>query len=464
MLRMEGLPLRRFLKSAGNFVVVSNTLEVGMRPEQSIGGNLHRFIVRFAVGGVVGLGLAVVGMSLRPVLAAPPGSMTYRQARDFLAAHTKVVEMANDDGARVAICPEYQGRVMTSTCSGFEGESLGWINRAFIEEKKPDRHFNNYGGEDRFWLAPEGGQYSLWFAPGAEQDLAHWYTPPALNDGPFLFNLDKPEPRYLLKRKMALRNTAKTEFSFDVEREIRILGAMQFGKSFGAEAGNLLKNKKLKLVGFETSNMIINRGAAFDTEKGLVGIWIAGMFPASPTAEVIVPFKQGDEAKLGPAVTADYFGAVPSDRLRIGDQAVYFRADGNFRSKIGTSPSRAVPVAGALDRARGLLTLIQFDMPRDAQNFSYVDSHWQVPQADPYKGDVFNSYNDGPSEANEKSGGFYELESVSPAIRLSPGKATKHTHRTYHVVGDEATLVKLAEAALQIKLSPTAVADQRAAD
>jgi hypothetical protein len=390
--------------------------------------------------------------------------MTYRQARDFLAAHTKVVEMANDDGGRVAICPEYQGRVMTSSCSGFEGESLGWINREFIEEKKPDRHFNNYGGEDRFWLAPEGGQYSLWFAAGADQDLAHWFTPPALNEGPFQFNLDKPEPRYLLKRKMLLRNASKTEFSFDVEREIRILGARQFGKSFGAEAGNLLKSKRLKLVGFETSNTIINRGAPMESDKGLVGIWIAGMFPASPTTEVIVPFKKGDEAKLGPPVTDDYFGTVPSDRLRIGDQAAYFRADGKLRSKIGTSAARAVPVAGALDRARGLLTLIQFDMPRDAQNFSYADSHWQLPQADPYRGDAFNSYNDGPSEANEKSGGFYELESVSPAIRLASGKSLKHAHRTYHVEGDEATLVKLAEAALQIKLSAPEVADQRAAE
>ncbi len=316
-----------------------------MRPAQTIGNRLRRFTLRTRLLGIACLGFVGVLVSPHPSKAAPPTSMTYRQARDFLAAHTKVVEMANDDGARVAICPAYQGRVMTSTCSGFEGESLGWINRAFIEEKRPDRHFNNYGGEDRFWLAPEGGQYSLWFAPGVEQDLAHWFTPPALNDGAFQFDLDKPQPRYLLKRKMLLRNAAKAEFTFDVEREIRILGTQQFGKSFGAEAGDLLKDKKLKLVGFETSNTIINRGAPMETSKGLVGIWIAGMFPASPTAEVIVPFKKGDEAKLGPPVTDDYFGTVPSDRLRVGEQAAYFRADGKLRSKIGTSAARAVPVA-----------------------------------------------------------------------------------------------------------------------
>jgi hypothetical protein len=161
-------------------------------------------------------------------------------------------------------------------------------------------------------------------------------------------------------------------------------------------------------------------------------------------------------------VTADYFGTVPSERLHIGDDAAIFRADGNLRSKIGTSPARAVPVAGALDRGRRLLTLIQFDMPRDAQNFSYVDNHWTLPQAEPYGGDVFNSYNDGPSEASEKSAGFFELESVSPAIRLMAGKSLKHAHRTYHVTGDEATLAKLAEAALQVKLTAPEVADRRA--
>ena len=48
------------------------------------------------------------------------------------------------------------------------------------EELKDNSHFNNYGGEERFWLGPEGGQFSLWFAPGAKQDLDHWLTPPAL--------------------------------------------------------------------------------------------------------------------------------------------------------------------------------------------------------------------------------------------------------------------------------------------
>src|SRR6266581_844212 len=75
----------------------------------------------------------------------PEHPMTYGQARDFLTKHTKVLELSNEDGGRVAICPEYQGRVMTSTCGGLDGKSFGWINRTFIEKGSKDAHFNNYG-------------------------------------------------------------------------------------------------------------------------------------------------------------------------------------------------------------------------------------------------------------------------------------------------------------------------------
>ena len=63
--------------------------------------------------------------------------------REFLAKHTKVVELTNDAGAGVAIAPEWQGRVMTSTCDGLDGPSFGFINRDYIEAGKLDLHMNN---------------------------------------------------------------------------------------------------------------------------------------------------------------------------------------------------------------------------------------------------------------------------------------------------------------------------------
>ncbi|OVE75310.1 hypothetical protein BVX97_05065, partial [bacterium E08(2017)] len=92
----------------------------------------------------------------------------------FMKQHTPIV-MLSDGKAAVAVAPEYQGRVMTSTFDSFSGPSFGWINRPVIakgfmsdEEKKGklEEHIYVFGGEERFWLGPEGGQYGLFFLPG----------------------------------------------------------------------------------------------------------------------------------------------------------------------------------------------------------------------------------------------------------------------------------------------------------
>src|SRR5436309_3173320 len=72
--------------------------------------------------------------------------------------------------ARIVVCPELQGRVMTSTATGMGGLSFGWINRDLISSGGKRPHINAYGGEDRFWLGPEGGQFSIFFAKGDPQD------------------------------------------------------------------------------------------------------------------------------------------------------------------------------------------------------------------------------------------------------------------------------------------------------
>ena len=73
--------------------------------------------------------------------------------------------------------PAYQGRVMTSTAGGDDGMSFGWINHSFIESGKQDPQINVYGGEERFWLGPEGGPYSIYFKAGAEQVFENWMVP-----------------------------------------------------------------------------------------------------------------------------------------------------------------------------------------------------------------------------------------------------------------------------------------------
>src|SRR5580658_6812450 len=65
-------------------------------------------------------------------------------------------------GAKVMLCAAYQGRVLTSAVSDSDN-SFGWINYELIASQKKKAQFNPIGGEERFWIGPEGGQYAFYF-------------------------------------------------------------------------------------------------------------------------------------------------------------------------------------------------------------------------------------------------------------------------------------------------------------
>jgi hypothetical protein len=140
----------------------------------------------------------------------------------------------------------------------------------------------------------------------------------------------------------------------------------------------------------------------------------------------------------------------------VKESVILFRADGQYRSKIGLPPSRALSVAGSYDASARVLTLVQFTRPADAHG--YVNSMWEI-QREPYRGDTLNSYNDGPPAPGQPPlGPFYELETSSPALSLSPGQQYTHTHRTFHLAGPEADLDRIARATLNVGLAEMASA------
>ena len=109
---------------------------------------------------------------------------TFGEDAAFLSRHTPLVVLSDRAGkSKVAVAPAWQGRVMTSTADGDGGRGYGWINRDLISSGKLQEHINVFGGEDRFWLGPEGGQFSIFFAHGAPFDLEHWFTPAAIDTG-----------------------------------------------------------------------------------------------------------------------------------------------------------------------------------------------------------------------------------------------------------------------------------------
>jgi hypothetical protein len=310
--------------------------------------------MRYGIGAAV-LIVALAAGCGKPTPKAPEGIL-FKDDLAFLESHTKPVVLIGANGlAQVAVNPDLQGRVMTSTADGTDGLSFGWINRELLASGVNNPHINAFGGEDRFWIGPEGGQFSIFSGP-----------------------------------------------------------------------------------------------AAWAKETGLLSIWILGMFNPSPETTIVVPFKSGPEAELGPAVNDAYFGKVPGDRLVVKDGVLFFSGDGKFRSKIGISPARVKPFAGSYDAANKVLTVVHLTIHEGAGD--YVNSMWEI-QEKPFAGDVVNSYNDGPASPGAKPlGPFYELESSSPAAALGPGETLAHVHTTMHFQGPEKALDQIARTVFGVGL------------
>jgi len=365
----------------------------------------------------------------------------------FLNQRTEVIVLSNkESAAKVAVVPAWQGRVMTSSAEGDSGQSFGWINRELIASGKTQPHINARGGEDRFWLGPEGGQFSIFFAKGAPFDLEHWFTPAPIDTMPYQL-VSQSMNTAKFTAVFALTNYSGTRFELKVNREVRLLGSSETWAKLGVKS-----NPALKWVAYETDNKITNTGRqTWKKETGLLSIWILGMFNPSPKTTIIVPIREGAESQLGTKVTSDYFGQVPAERLVVKDKVIYFSGDGRFRSKIGIGPKRSKGVLGSYDVENHVLTVVQFSQPANATD--YVNSLWKM-QEKPYNGDTANSYNDGPPAPGAKPlGPFYELESSSPAAELKPGKSLDHLHRTIHLTGAESDLDPIARAVFGVSLA-----------
>jgi len=360
-----------------------------------------------------------------------------------------VILSDRDSQARVLVAPTLQGRVLTSTTGGKNAPSFGWINFKLLDSGKLQPHINAFGGEDRIWLGPEGGQFGLFFPPGAPFDFAHWQTHPALDTEPFDIVKQKPD-EVDFRKDISLVNYSGTPFHVRIDRKVRILEPNEIWHDL-----KMSTPKDVRAVAFETDNSLTNLGfAPWEKSTGLLSIWILGQFNASPQATVIIPYRQGPEAELGQVVESDYFGTVPKERLKAEKGIILFRTDAHYRSKIGLNPERALPIMGSYDAGSHLLTLVQFPAPE--QHADYVNSQWKQ-QEHPFAGSAVNSYNDGPNDTGDSLGNFYEMEGSSPALALASHKTAEHFQRTIHLYGSLEALAAIAKNTLGVDLDQIAL-------
>lgn len=364
-------------------------------------------------------------------------SGTFGYDLNFLASKDSLVILTSDDkAAQLIVSAKYQAKVFTSTARGLNGKSLGYINYKAVESDTLNEHMNGYGGENRFWIGPEGGRYSVFFEQGSDQIFDNWHTPKAVDSEKWEI-VQSDQKSVWFTKEMRVMNYLGKHLEIEINRKIRLLDKMEIERNLGIDVSD-----NVSLVGYETENDITNlNDFEWNEASGTVCIWMLDMFNTAPESLTIVPFIEGDSSKLGHIATTDYFGEIPSDRLKIKNNLIFLKTDGNYRSKLGVNSKRTKGIAGNYDPEAGRLTITTFDVEKEKV---YLNQEWN-PEKNPLVGDALNAYNDGTLEDGSIMGPFLELESSSPAAFLKPGSTLKHTHRVFHFVGGNAQLSLLTE-------------------
>lgn len=365
---------------------------------------------------------------------------------NFLNEYVNTIVLTNEENqASIAVVPDWQGRIVTATTG--ENDSLGWLNKDLIKQGvKPEnqregltKHIYAFGGADRFWIGPEGGQFSWYFPKQAEFKFENWKVPAFIDTNPWQVS-SKTASSVTFEHQQVLQNWSGIEFDLSITRQVSLISESDALATLGLTSAD-----SLSFVGYESLNTITNSGEfAWTKSTGMPSIWILGMLNHGPETTVVIPYRENTDnlAAKQPIVKDDYFGKVPASRLKVDEsaKAIYFSADGQYRSKIGVAHERSLGLAGSWDASSQTLTIVQYNLPEGDPE--YVNSSWEI-QSTPFIGDAINSYNDGPVDGGIL-GPFYEIETSSPALALAPKESYAHSHRTFHIRGNRAQLNQIA--------------------
>ncbi len=353
-----------------------------------------------------------------------------------MAPHCQLVELESE-GSRVALSPTLQGRVLTS-CTSESSPGFGWLNHKLIKSGKNQPHINAYGGEDRFWLGPEAGQYSIFFKQGESFTQNNWQTPACIDSEPFQL-LEHTLQSALLTKKCGFKNYQNQPFEIEIKRRISIIPQ--------GDAINSLNDvalDKITCVGYRSENAVKNSSQSpWQQSTGLLNIWILGKFKPGQNCWAIIPTQQNA------FINQNYFEADLSKMLIERSTFSLLHVDGGQKAKIGVSPKHDKNVLGSFDFHTNTLTVVIYKTDKSQV---FLNSEWNM-QDKPFEGDVLNVYNDGPDENGTVLGPYFELETSSSSRELHPEEQIEHTHTTLHFTGNFDELNKIANQLLETDLN-----------
>lgn len=338
-----------------------------------------------------------------------------------------VVLNAKRSRASLLLAPGLVGRVMCSTFDRNGGVANAWINEAAIQRGKVDPVFNNFGGEERFWLAPEGGPFGLEFGK-KESKFENYCVQPGMSTVSYDV-LEHDEESAVMETDISLENHLGTRFDLHVQRRIRLIESCPYTQ---ASEGNL------EVAAFQSENTVLNVGTkAWTRDGGTIAMWCLAQLLEHPHLSIIVPFRGGLNPASSPPTVDEYFkdfcmgGKFPWNRRANFDNFVLLRADGAVRGKVGVKRERAAGKLGSYDLDGDHLIIVDHDFYPELE---YPTGYWR-DYRNAFDGDTLSVYIDGPEQAGGNLGLCYELETLSPALFLKPQEEFTYRNRTFHMRG-----------------------------
>ena len=193
---------------------------------------------------------------------------------NFLKDHDSSLVVLESGQSKIIVSPKYQGKVFTSTANGDSGTSFGWVHYKAFEET--NAHINAYGGENRVWIGPEGGRFSVFFPKDSAMVFENWKTPAGFDTEAWTM-VSQDGVSVTLQKNTKLINYAGTLLSLSVTRKIKILDGEEIKAALGLDS-----TTRLQMVGYTTENMVTNEGKKAWTKKtGAPCLWILEMFTPS---------------------------------------------------------------------------------------------------------------------------------------------------------------------------------------
>ena len=339
----------------------------------------------------------------------------------------------------VLVAPELVGRVLCSTFDRTSGRANGWINEAAIRPGKVDPVFNNFGGEERIWFAPEGGPFGLMF-DRKEWKFENYCVQPGMSTLEYKVAEDRPAS-VRLQADLTLVNAVGTRFDLHIDRRIGLIESCPYALGIPG---------RIEVVAFQTENTVTNTGSGWARTGGTLAIWCLGQFLEYPRLSIITPVRSLADSESSPATVDEYFkdfcvgGVFPATRRVDYGEFVLLKADGKARGKVGIKRDRATGRLGSYNPDDAHLIIVDHDFYPELE---YAAGYWRQYE-NAFDGDALSVYIDGPERSGGPDGVSYELETMSPALFLYPGQSFAYRNRTFHLRGERESVGQVCKRSL----------------